>query len=631
MPLSLPAAIALSVMAVTNLSAGSQYQPLNPARSTPAAARDEEDAFFPGARLPSRFDNRSDRIGRPFEDDLYPERRAPFIDRRFNVYDDTDSFGFERGGRGGREPVPRFDRFDDWRPDGEYPQRYPSAGDGYGRNPLGDDRTPWGLPALPRVPQERNWQQPEPEPLPTERELINRRYRDPAMLQFVSTLSAERAVAMYAETLRLIATRHLSPPAPQALVERGLANLLTALREPVFLQVARVQAGAQQLAAFEQALVGRLRQMPVRTPDDAVAALQTAMQFASQYLGLSPALVAVEFEYGAMESLDRYSAFVTPEGARMFNQQLGESVVGIGVQIEAADAGVRVLKVLPGGPAEQAGLQKGDTIVAIDGQSLAGRVLEDSSALIAGPEGSFVTLSLERGGAPVQMQLSRRSVAVHSVTEVQFVDRQSGVAYLKLEKFAADSKAEMEQALWALHQQGMQSLILDLRGNPGGLLTTAVEICDLFLPEGTIVSTRGRTSADNTAESAAREQTWKVPLVVLIDGESASASEILAAAIKEHGRGTLVGRRTYGKGSVQTLFSLPSVGAGLRLTTARFYSPSGQEIADRGVAPDVPVAETTAINQGDVRTDRDLFTGVDLARQQLSPRGYDLSQLGQPR
>ena len=135
-------------------------------------------------------------------------------------------------------------------------------------------------------------------------------------------------------------------------------------------------------------------------------------------------------------------------------------------------------------------------------------------------------------------------------------------------------------------------LFRSLRGNPGGLLTAAISISDRFLPAGTIVSTKGRTAADNTKETAQYAQTWKVPLVVLIDRNSASASEILAAAIQENGRGVIVGERSYGKGTVQTLFPLQSAPAGLRLTTAKFYSPDGREMSGAGVTPDVKVLST---------------------------------------
>ena len=160
-----------------------------------------------------------------------------------------------------------------------------------------------------------------------------------------------------------------------------------------------------------------------------------------------------------------------------------------------------------------------------------------------------------------------------------------------------------------LYRRGMRSMILDLRGNPGGLLTTCVEISNLFLPRGTIVSTRGRLASDNQHETASFARTWKLPLVVLIDENSASASEILAAAVQENGRGIVVGTRSFGKGSVQTHFPLESISGNLRLTTALFFSPNGRRMAGAGVSPDVEVVDV----DGAVGGDRVLETALELA------------------
>jgi hypothetical protein len=435
--------------------------------------------------------------------------------------DDSDSFGLTAPRN--RESAPRrrsFDR-DDFLPGAGYHRMAP---------PSDPSRLP---PYSIQRPKDRRPLQSQADDRPDPQELISRRYQDPAVLRFISSVSPDRVLTMYSETLQLIETRHLSPPAPQVLVEHGVSNLLQALQNPTFVQANRLSVAPQQAQAFGRMLTAQLQRMPVQSSEQAVAALQTAMQVSAQQLQLSPVVVGIEFEYGAIESLDRFSAFVPPETARITNQQLGEAMAGIG--------------------------------------------------------------------------------SLQSVTDVQMIDPAAGVGYMKLETFATNSAREMEQALWALQQQGMRSLILDLRGDPGGFLTTAVEVANLFLPEGTIVSTRGRTQSDNTTETASRPQTWKVPLVLLVDENSASASEILAAAIQENGRGTIVGRRTYGKGTVQTLFPLQSVSAGLRLTTAKFYSTSGREMAGAGVEPDVSVAATSAGAQGDPRSDRDLHAALQVA------------------
>jgi carboxyl-terminal processing protease len=170
----------------------------------------------------------------------------------------------------------------------------------------------------------------------------------------------------------------------------------------------------------------------------------------------------------------------------------------------------------------------------------------------------------------------------------------------------------------------MRSLVIDVRGNPGGLLTSSVEIADKFIEEGTIVSTRGRSSLENYTYTAHKAGTWRVPLVVLIDGDSASASEIFAGAILDHHRGTVVGETSYGKGSVQGIFPLSLAGSGVRLTTAKFYSPSGSPISNRGVRPEVvahqvakPLADGTVLPTAN---DPVVAAGVEAARQKVAQR-----------
>jgi carboxyl-terminal processing protease len=191
------------------------------------------------------------------------------------------------------------------------------------------------------------------------------------------------------------------------------------------------------------------------------------------------------------------------------------------------------------------------------------------------------------GQAQRDITVRRESVEVPSLENVKLLDPATGVAYVKIPAFQKTTPTDMENALWDLHKQGMRSLIIDLRGNPGGLLTASVELADKFIAEGGIVSTRGRSEPENFSYRAHRPGTWRVPLVVLIDGDSASASEIFAGAIKDSGRGKIVGARSYGKGSVQGIFPLGKNGAGARLTTAKFYSPLGHPITNVGVTPDI--------------------------------------------
>jgi carboxyl-terminal processing protease len=252
-----------------------------------------------------------------------------------------------------------------------------------------------------------------------------------------------------------------------------------------------------------------------------------------------------------------------------------------------------ILSVIADGPAAQAGLVAGDAIVKVAGTSTADVNPDFAADLLRGPEGTMIELSIVKAnGMKRDLQVQRRRVDVPCVENVHMVDSDAGIGYLRLTNFQKTTTREVEKALWDLHRMGMKSLVIDVRGNPGGLLSAAVEVADRFLPSGRIVTTRGRNIRENFDYSAHRANTWNVPLAVLIDADSASASEIFAGAIHDHNRGRLIGQKSYGKGSVQGIFRMQSVKCGLCLTTAKFYSPSGHGISDRGVQPDVAVEST---------------------------------------
>ena len=191
------------------------------------------------------------------------------------------------------------------------------------------------------------------------------------------------------------------------------------------------------------------------------------------------------------------------------------------------------------------------------------------------------------GQPPRQLTVRRRRVEVPSVDQVSIVDPQYGVGYFRLTCFQKTTARDLDAALWKLHREGMKSLVIDVRGNPGGLLVSAVEVADRFVERGVIVSTRGRSPQEDFTYSAHEQAKWQMPLVVIIDQDSASAAEIFAGAIRDHHRGTIVGVRSFGKGSVQGIFPLEESNAGVRLTTAKFYSPSGRPYSRVGVEPDV--------------------------------------------
>ncbi|MGL4460819.1 MAG: S41 family peptidase, partial [Planctomycetia bacterium] len=303
--------------------------------------------------------------------------------------------------------------------------------------------------------------------------------------------------------------------------------------------------------------------------------------------------VVFEFVASSCEGLDPYSAHLTPNRLRDLYAMIDGNFVGLGVEVRGADAGLSIENVLPESPAEEAGLKAGDVIVQVDGASLRGMTPEEAANKLQGREGTVVRMVVERvDGAVRLLNAVRREVVVHSVVNVQMVDRASGVGYFKLTSFQKQTATEVEQAVERLVGQGMRSLLIDLRGNPGGLLDVAVQTANIFVDQGVIVSTQGRSWGQSWSHRALQRPVWKFPLILLVDGDSASASEILAGALQDLGRAKVVGTRTYGKGSVQSIFPLNGAGAGLRLTTAHFFSPTGRPYERRGVTPDVTVLRT---------------------------------------
>jgi carboxyl-terminal processing protease len=242
--------------------------------------------------------------------------------------------------------------------------------------------------------------------------------------------------------------------------------------------------------------------------------------------------------------------------------------------------------------------------------------------MLRGVEGSVVSITLTRPSQATQtVVLKRRRVEIPSVDQVRIVDPENGVAYIRLTNFQKTTARDFDEALWKLHGQGMRTLIVDVRSNPGGLLSAAVDVSDRFVNSGIIVSTRGRHPMEDFTHRAKMTNTWRVPLVVMVDENSASASEIFAAAISDHRRGTLVGKRSYGKGSVQGIFPLNTSDGGIRLTTAKFFSPSGNPISQVGVIPDVTVQYTALANGQDVvksEEDNALRIAIEVANRSVT-------------
>ncbi len=311
---------------------------------------------------------------------------------------------------------------------------------------------------------------------------------------------------------------------------------------------------------------------------------------AQQRLEMRPTAAILEYLCGTANGLDPYSTYLSPDQLGEVYSQIEGNFVGLGVELKTQGGQLVVVRVISGSPAEAAGVAVTDRIVEVDGRPVKELPTDQAANLLQGRDGTTVTLVLAGPGqAPRSLSIRRRRVDVPSVDQVHMLDSRTGVAYLRLTCFQKTTRRDLEAALWQLHRDGMRSLVVDLRGNPGGLLLTAVEVVELFVDQGVIVSTHGRSAQEDFTYTAHGQPAWQMPLVVLIDQDSASAAEIFAGAIRDHHRGTLVGVRSFGKGSVQGIFPLESSEAGLRLTTAKFYSPNGHPYARVGVEPDVQV------------------------------------------
>ncbi len=454
---------------------------------------------------------------------------------------------------------------------------------------------------------------------------IGRRYHDASFLETVRGFSFAQALGACDEVLLKIQAHFVDRVRWEKLLQLGITGVEVALTEPAWWAQAAGKSDAVRLEGFRSEL-SRLSALQPATRQETCGAVAELAIAGERWLGVPRPIWVAEFACAVTHLLDIYSAYLTPHQLKEIYAQIEGNFVGLGIELRPQPGALIVVRVIPGSPAEAAGLRRGDRIVAVSGQTLAGLSPEHAADLLHGEEGSVAQLTVARPGEPQhEVLIRRRNVEVPSVEEYRLLDPLFGIAYLKLTAFQKNTTRELDHALWDLRRQGMQTLILDLRGNPGGLLVSAVESADRFIERGIIVSTRGRNSSEDFTYLAQPSGTWRVPLVVLVDEQSASAAEIFAGAIQDHRRGTLLGARTYGKGSVQGIFPLDSHPAGLRLTTSRFYSPTGRPYCTTGVEPDIvlhqaarPISasgEAVALEEDPV-----LAVAIQTARQLIAQR-----------
>jgi len=307
---------------------------------------------------------------------------------------------------------------------------------------------------------------------------------------------------------------------------------------------------------------------------------------------------------GMLESLDPHSQFLDEDAFQDMQRETTGEFSGLGIVVGMKDNAIVILSPMEDSPGGRAGLMPGDRILRINGKSTEKMTLLMATHALKGNPGETAALTLLRpvagtpgGGTVFEVTLTRETIRVASVKEARLLSATMAgpdkIGYIRIEEFGENTSDEVDHALEGLEEQGMQALVIDLRNNPGGLLDSAVDVAGKFLPPGTVVvSTKGRTP-DQTQEFLARGQREQAgyPMVVLINSYSASASEIVAGALKDLNRAILVGETTFGKGSVQSVQPLGN-GVGLRLTTAKYYTPSGKSIQGVGITPDIEVPIT---------------------------------------
>ncbi len=424
---------------------------------------------------------------------------------------------------------------------------------------------------------------------------LNRRYGDASFRNILLRLPHDQAVELYDEVLERIETNYVDPVPLEPLVRHGLDNLEVALRDQAFVRTNAPGATAERVTWLRDEL--RRYRAELAIPDRA-AAIRLALSssdLARQSIGMTSTPVFLEFTCGACDALDDFTSYLTPDKLDDLYAMIDGNFVGLGVELKTDKEGLRLVGVIRGGPAWEAGIKPGEVIVNIGGRAIKGMNLDEAANRLQGNEGTSIELEVKRrDGSTQSHRLVRRHVDVESVTKVKLVDPEAGIGYLQLTGFQKTSAEEIDHAVEALSRQGMKVLVLDLRGNPGGLLNVAVEIAERFIDTGLVVSTRGRAQGQTQFLSARGRARFLMPLYVLVDHDSASASEILAGALQDHHRATIIGARTYGKGSVQSIFSLRSAPAGLKLTTAKFYSPRNRPYSEQGVQPDIPIVARTA-------------------------------------
>ena len=317
---------------------------------------------------------------------------------------------------------------------------------------------------------------------------------------------------------------------------------------------------------------------------------------------------------GVLQSLDPYSAYMSPEVFKDMQTDTKGEFGGLGIEVGMELGVIKVIAPIDGTPASRAGIKAGDYIVEINKEQVQGKTLMEAVKLMRGPVGTDISLTVRRKGEKKSLEftIKREIIEIKSV-DAKIIENKNKVAYLKLKSFNENSDKQLFKKIKEFEKkQNPVGYIIDVRNNPGGLLNQAINITDFFLDNGEIVSTKGKKLSESRKFFAKKGDEIKgKPIIVITNNGSASASEILAGALKDHKRAIILGEKTYGKGSVQSIVPLKN-GGGMRLTISKYYLPSGKSISEVGVQPDIYVEEVEKNFEINTKTDNQLNYAINL-------------------
>lgn len=427
-------------------------------------------------------------------------------------------------------------------------------------------------------------------------ERIAQRYRDGAIRHIMSTWKLAQALAAYDELTRLIEQVVIDHITVEQLWRRGCEQVLLALNNRIYREVAfRAKPSASQLEKLRSLLEMEMSRSP-EAWSELTGLVRSLAERAALYAPMRPTSLVWEFLAAHCESVDAYGAYVTPTGLVLEKILVEEKWAGVGLTVLATDQGVVIIAVAPQSEAHRHGIVPGSKLTRVNGEPLHALSTEEVMLRLLGQPDTNVTLEVVLpDGTPQSFTLTRRRLDVPSVTETTMLDSMLGIGYIRITQFQPNTPQELDQALEELNQRGLRVLLLDLRGNPGGSVRAALDVADRFISEGILLRTEGRLPELTAAYHARRGNDWQIPLIVLVDENTASAAEMVAAALQAQAQAVrlpvaIVGKPTRGKAVLQHLIPLAEGHAGAAyLTVARWLTPAGTPISPQGIQPDVLV------------------------------------------